>query len=353
MKKYGYGGAKKRLPKGQKGLAKMTRLVKAAGKGKGTPGRKSGSKAPIRRKMESTAAAKKSLTRGGLRATGANMRSKLNEALQIASAKSKAKASGKVSPLRKSSTKLATLGMQKGGTVTSKSGLKTKVNRKGVAKKNQGAGRPVSAKKAVRKYAKTTKMQKGGTSLTKSLQKKNKKRPISIKGGIKPDSDFLNKIRKSYVVTKDVERGKKGKGPKMQKGGAIGKLTPGMKKVLRKSLKKEKSSTSMMPPGMPRTKKDLKRATKAAGKKATGKGKAKVTRPIPGGKNLPSKRSGTQLTKAQRGRTITSPSGLTQRVTRKGVVKKNQGGGRPMSAKKIVRKISRSRKRGNNSPKSL
>tara|TARA_R100001480_G_scaffold3543_1_gene9208 strand:+ start:1125 stop:2021 length:897 start_codon:yes stop_codon:yes gene_type:complete len=296
MKKYGYGGAKKRLPKGQKGLAKMTRLVKAAGKGKGTPGRKSTSKAPIRRKMESTAAAKKSLTKGGLRSTGANMRSKLNEALQIASGKSRAKASGKVSPLRKSSTKLATLGMQKGGTVTSKSGLKTKVNRKGVAKKNQGAGRPVSAKKAVKKYAKTT---------------------------------------------------------KMQKGGSIGKLTPGMKKVLRKSLKKEKSSTSMMPPGMPRTKKDLKRATKAAGKKATGKGKAKVTRPIPGGKNLPSKRSGTQLTKAQRGRTITSPSGLTQRVTRKGVVKKNQGGGRPMSAKKIVRKISRSRKRGNNSPKSL
>ena len=235
MKKYGYGGAKKRLPKGQKGLAKMTRLVKAAGKGKGTPGRKSGSKAPMRRKMESTAAAKKSLTRSGLKSTGANMRSKLNEALKIASGLSRAKGSGKVAPLKKSSTKLAGFGMQKGG--------------------------------------------------------------------------------------------------------AIGKLTPGMKKVLKKTVKK--ADKSMMPPGMPRTTKDLKKATRML-KKAKGAGKAKITRPIPGGKNLPSKRSGTQLKKAQKGRIITSKSGLKTKVNRKGVAKKNQGAGRPISAKKAVRKITKS-----------
>mgnify|MGYP003639268781 CR=1 FL=1 len=88
-----------------------------------------------------------------------------------------------------------------------------------------------------------------------------------------------------------------------QKGGPIGKVTPAQKKYL----SKVKDTNSMTPPGTAKTKKDLKKATR------------------------------------QKGKTVTSPSGLTQRVNRKGVVKKNQGGGRPMSAKKAVRKMTRKR----------
>tara|TARA_R110001632_G_scaffold3346_1_gene15072 strand:+ start:1176 stop:1715 length:540 start_codon:yes stop_codon:yes gene_type:complete len=88
-----------------------------------------------------------------------------------------------------------------------------------------------------------------------------------------------------------------------QKGGPIGKLTHNVKTYLRKV----KDTNSMTPPGTAKTKKDLKKATR------------------------------------QRGRTVTSPSGLTQRVNRKGVVKKNQGGGRPMSAKRAIRKMTRKR----------
>ena len=129
---------------------------------------------------------------------------------------------------------------------------------------------------------------------------------------------------------------------KYMSGGAkkyqLGGIAKAGKKIMRKAGKKV---TKMME-GRTGTKAPTKSKVKKMAKKGKlGTGLAKA------------QKGGTMKAPKLRGRTITSPSGLTQRVTRKGAVKKNQGGGRPMSAKKIVKKISRSRKKGNNSPKSL
>ena len=121
---------------------------------------------------------------------------------------------------------------------------------------------------------------------------------------------------------------------KYQSGGAkkyqLGGIARAAKKVMRKATK---PVTKMME-GRTGKKTPTKSKVKRMAKKGTL------------GTGLKMQKGGPMKVPKLRGRTVTSKSGLTQRVNRKGVVKKNQGGGRPMSAKKIVRKITRSRKKG-------
>ena len=117
---------------------------------------------------------------------------------------------------------------------------------------------------------------------------------------------------------------------KYMSGGAKKYQFGGIKKAGKKIAKKV---TKMM-----EARTGTKTPTKAKVKRMAKKGKL--------GTGLKMQKGGSMKAPKLRGRTVTSKSGLTQRVNRKGVVKKNQGGGRPMSAKKIVRKITRSRKKG-------
>lgn len=240
---------KKRLPKAQKGLAKLTKVMKTAAKTSKKPGARTAPKTPVVRKGKRIANAQKSLSKSALTGmTASQLRSKLSSLMKEASAASKAKSSGKKLALK-----------QKGGPV----------NKRRLMGLSSGVDVYLDPK-----------------------VKKAKKEIAKRKAGLKT-TDYGAKFKKSASKIKS----------KMQKGGPIGKLTPAQKKYLRKV----KDPNSITPPGTAKTKKDLKKAPK------------------------------------QRGRTVTSKSGLTQRVNRKGVVKKNQGGGRPMSAKKAIRKMTRKR----------
>ena len=255
---------KKALPKAQKGLAKLARVVKTANK---TSGNTLKGAKPIVRKATRIADAQKSLSASALSGmTASQLRSKLSALMKEASAASTSKASTK---------KLAF--KQKGG-----------VSGKALPKAQNG--------QLIQKPHKYIK--RGGgyrPGLLNDMDPKvikAKKELAKRKAGLKT-TDYTAGFKKSAAKIKS----------KMQKGGPIGKLTHNVKTYLRKV----KDTNSMTPPGTAKTKKDLKKATR------------------------------------QRGRTVTSPSGLTQRVNRKGVVKKNQGGGRPMSAKRAIRKMTRKR----------
>ena len=123
-------------------------------------------------------------------------------------------------------------------------------------------------------------IKKGGDKATINQMREMAKGPL--KGTIATKRQTKKFIKNYKPNDKPVPK------TKMQKGGvpSLGKLTPAQKKYLR-GTKGANSITS--PPGTAKT--------------------------------------------------VTSKSGLTQRVNRKGVVKKNQVGGRPMSAKKAVRKM--------------
>jgi hypothetical protein len=324
---------KKRLPKAQKGLAKLTKVMKTAAKTSKRAGAKVAPKTPVVRKGKRIANAQKSLSKSALTGmTASELRSKLSSLMKEASAASKAKSSGKKLALK-----------QKGGSIGVKppASLKPKGKEKRRLKKNdrradrmikKGGDKAtinkmremakgplkgtIATKRQTKKFIKNykpdampvpkTKMQKGGLVNKKRLMglssgvdiyldpkvKKSKKEIAKRKAGLKT-TDYAAKFKKSASKVKS----------KMQKGGPIGKLTPAQKEYL----KRVKDPNSITPPGTAKTTKDLKKASK------------------------------------QRGRTVTSKSGLTQRVNRKGVVKKNQGGGRPMSAKKAIRKMTRKR----------
>ena len=264
---------KKRLPKAQKGLAKLTKVMKTAAKTSKKPGAKTAPKTPVVRKGKRIANAQKSLSKSALTGmTASQLRSKLSSLMKEASAASKAKSSGKKLALK-----------QKGGSIGVKppASLKPKGKEKRRLKKND--------RRADRM------IKKGGDKATINQMREMAKGPL--KGTIATKRQTKKFIKNYKPDAMPVPK------TKMQKGGPIGKLTPAQKKYL----KKVKDPNSITPPGTAKTKKDLKKAPK------------------------------------QRGRTVTSKSGLTQRVNRKGVVKKNQGGGRPMSAKKAIRKMTRKR----------
>jgi len=238
---------KKGLPKAQKGLAKLARIVKTASK---TAGNTTKGAKPVVRKAKRIGDAQKSLSASALSGmTASQLRSKLSSLMKEASAASKAKASTK---------KLAF--KQKGGPVNKRrlmGGLRSKVL-------NDMDPKVKRAKKELGK-------RRAGLETT----------------------DYAAKFKKSASKVKS----------KMQKGGPIGKLTPDQKRYL----SKVKDTNPLTPPGTAKTKKDLKKATRKGGK------------------------------------TVSSRSGLVTKVNRAGKAKKNQGGGRPMSAKRAIRKMTRKR----------
>ena len=233
---------KKRLPKAQKGLAKLAKVVKTASK---TAGKTKSKAAPVVRKAKRIGNAQKSLSASALSGmTASQLRSKLSSLMKEASAASKAKGSTKKLALKR-----------KGGATGVKppASVKPKGKEKRRLKKND--------RRADRM------IKKGGDKATINQMREMAKGPL--KGTIATKRQ-TKKFTKKYAdeLSKPVRKAK------MQKGGT----TEQAKKLLKKA-----------------------------------------------------------------GKIVTSKSGLTQRVNRKGVVKKNQGGGRPMSAKKAVRKMTRKR----------
>ncbi len=345
---------KNRLPKAQKGLAKLAKVVKTASK---TAGKTKSKAAPVVRKAKRIGNAQKSLSKSALSGmTASQLRSKLSSLMKEASAASKAKSSAKKLALK-----------QKGGPAGPKKlkGMvagrrtpvsKSRVNQSGLINKmdprRKRAKKELEMRKAglkTKDYAKKfketstkikSKMQAGGSIGVKppaSLKpkgkekrrlKKNDRRADRMikKGG---DKAMINQMRemakgplKGTIATKRQTKKfvKNYKVPakpvpktKMQSGGPItnhiGKLTPAQKKFLKVTAKKSAKNPpkSITPPGMAKSKKDLKRVTRKGSK------------------------------------TVTSRSGLVTKVNRAGKAKKNQGGGRPMSAKRAVRKMTRKR----------
>lgn len=220
----------KRIPKAQKGMAKIAKSMKTAKKisnvaKKGAPA--------IVRKAKGVKSAQKTLSQSGLSGvTPSQLRSQFNELLKQASALSKKKASTKKLALK-----------QKGGSIKAKS----------------ISGKPPVPKEATSKRArrKTGKMLDAVTGTKSPRSKKQLARRIK-KG--KVGTGLILPKKQKGGTTKGMRPPKRLKG----KGGQdfrIGTLTPSQKRYLRKL----KNTNPLTPPGTAKSKKALKKASRKRG----------------------------------------------------------------------------------------
>lgn len=270
---------KKRLPKAQKGAAKIVKSVTKKVK-------------PV------TKAVKKPTTS---RATNKFERELEAAIFSLEGDKLKKQFQALESKIKKKEGSLKPKKMQKGGPIRSKKIVRKKAISKKPSKELISRDPSKKIKEALGKaeyrkpIARKPKMQKGGTIKPPKVKGKEKRRLSQI------DRRADRMIKKGADKrTVETMRSK----AKMTPGSKI--ATKGQTKRMVKKMKKSSTKTTPVPTTMAKKQK-----------------------------------GGTIKFPKLRGRTVTSKSGLTHRVNRRGAPKKNQGGGRPMSAKKVIRKMKR------------